>query len=130
MRKLRFVIALAILLLLASVLSCGSYHGQLKSITIAPAIAAGQAQFTATGTYSDGRKVHPLAVLWSEGNPWVKSDMLPEGIIVNENGMASCNPVVGTFTVEATAPIDSRVPVSQLEVITPQVRGTAQLTCP
>lgn len=131
MRKLRFVLSRGLLLLaVASVFSCASGHRQLKSISVSPAVAAGQTQFTATGIYSDGSKVSTLAVLWSEGNPWVRNETLPEGIAVSSSGMASCNPVVGTFAVEATAPVDPHIPVSQMDLVTPQVHGTAQLTCP
>jgi len=113
MRILRFVLHFALLLLfVSSVLSCGSTHGQLRSITITPASAAGVAQFTAIGAYSDGSKVSPLTVLWSEGNPWVTNDLVPEEIVITADGMASCNPVVGTFMVEATAPADPRIPIS------------------
>lgn len=131
MCKLRFVFSCGLLLLVVvSVLSCGASHGQLRSISISPAAASGQAQFTATGTYSDGSKVSSLPVLWSEGNPWVSSDIGPVGTVVTQSGLASCNPVVGTFTVVATAPVDPHIPVSQMDLTTPQVHGTARLTCP
>ena len=71
MCKLRFVLFCSlILLVVVPVLSCGTNHGPLKSISISPAVATGQSQFTATGTYSDGSIVSPIVVLWSEGNPW------------------------------------------------------------
>ena len=130
MFKVRFLLACTLLVVAALNLSCAANHKQLKSITISPTTAAGQALFTATGTYSDGSKVTPLPVLWSEGNPWVTSEVVPEGIAVMGNGMASCNPVVGTFTVQGTAPVDPRMPVSQMTPMTPQVHGTARLTCP
>jgi len=131
MRILRFVLHFALVLLfVSSVLSCGNTHGQLRSITVTPASAAGQAQFTASGAYSDGSKISPLPVLWSEGNPWVTNDLVPEEYVITESGMASCNPVVGTFTVEATAPADPRIPISQMTITTPQVHGTARITCP
>ncbi|MFZ0862557.1 MAG: hypothetical protein WCA27_07210 [Candidatus Sulfotelmatobacter sp.] len=131
MRKLLLLLSCGSLLLsVMSVLSCGTSHGQLKSISISPAAATGQAKFTATGAYSDGSNVSSLAVLWSEGNPWVMSDVVPEGITVSPSGVASCNPVVGTFTVEATAPVDPHIPVSQMDLTTPQVHGTARLICP
>ena len=130
MRKLRLLSSLVLLFLFVPVLSCASNHGQLKSITISPATATGQSQVIASGSYSDGTSVSPLPVLWSEGNPWVKNEVAPEGISVSASGMASCNPVVGTFTVEATAPVDPHIPVSQMDMMTRQVHGTAQLTCP
>ena len=83
MCKLRFVLSCGpLLLVVVSILSCGANHGQLKSISIGPAAAFGQVQFTATGTYSDGSKVSSLPVLWSAGNPWVSSDVAPVGIVV------------------------------------------------
>jgi hypothetical protein len=131
MCKLRLLLlSVSLLASVAFVLSCGTGHGQIKSISVTPAAANGQAQFTAIGTYSDGSKVSSLPVLWSEGNPWLMSDLVPQGIVVSSSGMASCNPVAGTFTVEATAPVDPHIPVSQMDMTTPQVHGTARLTCP
>lgn len=107
MCKLRFVLSCSpLLLVVVSILSCGANYGQLKSISIGPAAALGQVQFTATGTYSDGSKVSSLPVLWSEGNPWVSSDSRASRHCGAQSGLASCNPVVGTFAVVATAPVD------------------------
>jgi len=113
--------------------ACGANHipnGQLQSVTISPASASGQAEFTATGFYSDGSKVKPLPALWSDNNPWVGNNILPK-INVGANGRISCGSApAGPYTIEATAPVDPHVPVSQLGPNTPQVHGTAQLTCP
>ena len=130
MCKLRFVLLFLLIFVTASGVSCGTSHGQLKSINISPGVAAGQAQFTATGTYADGHQVRPLDVFWSEGNPWVQNDTAPQELVVSQTGMASCNPLVGTFTIEATAPVNPYVPLSQMDMMTPQVHGTAQITCP
>jgi len=131
MYKLGLLLLGSLLLLSTiSVLCCGSGHGELKGITVSPPTAAGQAQFTATGVYSDGTKVSQLPVLWSQGNPWVMSDLATEGIVVSSSGMASCEPVVGTFMVQATAPVDPHIPVSQMVLTTQQVHGTARLSCP
>jgi hypothetical protein len=132
MRNLRFLCCCSVFLLIAFfVLACGSsnvFNSTLKSITVTPATAGEQAQFTATGTYANGRTVSPLSALWTEGNPWVSSLIFPPGITVDATGFASCNRA-GTYTVEATAPADPHVPLSQLGPTTPQVSGMAQLSC-
>lgn len=126
-------IALLLMVAAASVLGCGSSR-RLKSITITPASAdaqnfpGGQVQFTASGTYSDGSKVNPLSVVWSGGQPWSK---MPWIIQLNSDGLASCgNAQSGTYSVFATAPLDVNVPLSQMNMSTPQLSTTAQLTCP
>jgi hypothetical protein len=135
MRNLRFLLSCSLFFLIAIfVLSCGSsnpFQSTLKSINVTPATANGQALFTATGIYADGRKVSPLIALWSAGNPWVQSDSLIVTIVVDaRSGWASCATIPGKFTVEATAPVDPRLPLSQMGASTPQVSGMAQLSCP
>lgn len=133
MRNLRFLFPCSLFLLIAFfVLACGSsnmFQSTLKSISVTPSTANDQAQFTATGTYADGRKVSPLTALWSEGSPWVSSLIAPPGITVDATGFASCNRT-GTYTVEATAPADPHVPLAQIGPTTPQVSGMAQIICP
>jgi hypothetical protein len=133
MNTLRSLLAWTIVLLVASVLvACGSHmpNGQLQSISISPSSASVQAQFTATGFYSDGSKVKPLLALWSDNNPWVGNDILPK-ISVGANGLVSCGEVMsGAYTIEATAPSDPHIPIFQLGPNTEQVHGTAQLSCP
>ena len=125
-----------LLVVALSMLGCGSgksTHGQLQSISVAPAtadaqnFANGQVQFTATGTYTDGSKVSPLTALWSQGSPWIKT---VDGIGLDSQGVASCLGAPGTYPVGATAPVDPHMPLSQMTMTTPQVSGTAQLTCP
>lgn len=128
---LSFVVFL--LVAAASVLGCGSSR-RLKSITITPANAdaqnypGGQVQFTASGTYTDGSKVNPLGVVWWGGQPWTK---MPWIIQLDSNGLASCGSAQpGTYSVLATAPLDPNVPLTQMNMSTPQLSATAQLTCP
>jgi len=129
MRKLWFLFPCSVLLLIAfSMLACGSSN-RLQSIRISPATASSHAQFTATGTYADGSKVVPLDALWSQNSPWVKNQ-IADKISVDANGMASCLTAAGTFSIQATAPVDPHVPLSQMGPTTLQVYGTAQLTCP
>jgi hypothetical protein len=131
MRKVLLFLPRSILLLsIVILLSCGSSNRELQSISVSPAAANGQAQFVATGTYTDGSKVSPLTALWSPGNPWVMSQLVPAAISVDAHGIASCLTRSGTFTIDATAPVNPQIPVSQMGPTTPQVSGTAQITCP
>lgn len=134
MRKLYVSLAAFLLVVTAtSVVACGNTR-KLKSITIDPASAdarnfpTGQIQFTASGTYTDGSKINPLSVVWSGGQPWT---LMPWIIQLDSNGLASCgNAQAGTYSVFATAPLDTSFPVSQMNMSTPQLTATAQLTCP
>lgn len=132
MRKLRFLLPWTVVLLVACMMvACGTSHGPLlQSVTISPATASGQAQFTATGFYSNGSKVTPLPVLWFPVQPWYVPPMNPVNHgSVDETGKAVCG-VTGSFSVFATAPVDPHFPLSQMTPTTPQVSGMAQLTCP
>jgi hypothetical protein len=130
MRKLWFLFPCSVVLLIAfSMLACGSgSSNQLQSVSVSPATASGQAQFTATGTYSNGSKVAPLTALWSQNSPW--SQGVANEFSLDTNGKASCLALAGTFMIQATAPVDPHEPLSQMGPTTPQVYGTAQLTCP
>jgi len=135
MRKLRFLLPWTVVLLVACVLvACGISHGpsvRLQSVTISPATASSQGQFTATGFYSDGSKVTPLPALWFPIQPWYVPPMNPvRQMEVDETGSAVCGAVPGTFAVVATAPVDPHLPLSKMDPNTPQVSGAAQLTCP
>jgi len=125
---------LAPLLLAILLISCGSNSNKLQSISVTPAnadakdYANGQVQFTASGMYSNGKQVKPLSVLWSAGPPWL---MEPWAIEVNSDGTASCvSAPAGTYSVWAGAPTNADTPLSGMNQSTPQVSGTALLTCP
>ena len=123
----------AILLVACLLVACGTTHmpnGELQSISISPSTARSQAQFTAKGSFSDGTRVSPLPALWSPGNPWVQPMSEIVTITVDANGKAACASIAGTFTIEATAPVDPHFALSQMGPMTPQISGMAQLTCP
>lgn len=131
MRKLWFVSScFAILMIVVPLLACGGgANKRLRSIVVSPTTAIGQAQFVATGVYTDGSKLSPLPVLWSEHNPWSMISVADE-IGVRSDGKVSCMSAAGTFPVTASAPIDPLVPISKMGPTTPQVSGSATITCP
>jgi hypothetical protein len=110
---------------------------QLQSITVTPASATAQSmannqvQFSAMGHFNMNPMSGTPQVLWSIGNPFAASSMpAPQGVTINANGMALCTTFVGTVTVQATAPMDPNMPLSQMSMMTSNVAGMAQLTCP
>jgi len=117
-------------LVAAALLACGSSRRQLQSITLNPATAHGQAQFTATGFYSDGSTVTPLPAKWFTIMPWYKELNFVQFFDLDDTGKASCNGNAGTFDVVASAPVDPHVPLSQMTPTSAQVSGRAHLTCP
>ena len=133
-----FLSCLPLLLVPIIMLSCGSNHRQLQSLTISPATADaqnfpnGQVQFTATATYGDGTRVTAAAALWTPGPPWALTAQIPwPALTLDGTGLASCGSAgPGTYMIYATAPVDPHFPVSKLTMNTPQMSGTAQLTCP
>lgn len=128
-----FLSSLVLLSIALALVSCGNSN-KLQSMSLTPATADakdyanGQVQFTATGTYTNGSQVKPLAVLWSPGPPWTISVW---AIQLDSTGVASCGIApAGTYPVWAGAPIDPHTPVSRLNQATPMVSATAHLTCP
>ena len=135
MRRQRFFLFYASLLLLClSLLACGSGVSQLESISINPATAtaqdstSGTVQFTATGTYADGRTVSPLPVFWGFQPPWQETPV-PGGVNINSNGLAQCTTFKGTIPIVALAPKNPDMPLSAMTMSTPLVGATAKLTC-
>ncbi|MGZ4831154.1 MAG: hypothetical protein ACXV78_16055, partial [Candidatus Angelobacter sp.] len=68
-------------------------------------------------------------VRWSLGSPF-STQPVPAGVSIDMNGLAQCSGFMGTIMVEATSPMDSTMPVSQMTMNTMNVTGMAQLTCP
>lgn len=113
---------------------------QLQSLTVTPASAdarnfpSGQVQFTAMGTFN----MAPMTVMsppvrWSIGNPFAAQPMsagMSPAASVDANGLAQCNGFAGIATIQATAPADPSMPLSQMGMMTRTVAGMAQLTCP
>jgi len=115
-------------------LSC-TLPARLESISISPATASaqnsnqGEVQFVATGTYSDGRVVTPLTVLWGFHAPWIE---IPDHIgisIDSSSGLARCDGYKGTEPVVAIAPTDPSFSLNRMNVGTSIVSATARLTC-
>lgn len=135
MRKQKvFLFDAPLLLLGLSVLACGCGVSQLESISISPDTAtaqdsaSGKVQFTATGTYTDGRTVSPLTAFWGFHAPWIEIPD-PGGVSVDSNGLAQCTTFKGTIPIVAIAPKNPGTPLSAMTMTTPLVSATAHLTC-
>jgi hypothetical protein len=63
------------------------------------------------------------------GNPF-STQPVPAGVSINQNGLAQCSGFIGMITVEATAPMDPNMPLSQMSMNSMNASGMAQLTCP
>jgi hypothetical protein len=137
------LLCLLVLFLLSGMIACSGgmmsmmAGRQLQSITVTPASATAQSmsnnqvQFSAMGHFNMNPMTGTPQVLWSIGNPFSTSSMpAPEGVSINANGLAQCTTFVGTVTIQATAPIDPNMPLSQMSMMTSNVAGMAQLTCP
>jgi hypothetical protein len=121
----------------------------MQSLMVTPAAADaqkspnGQVQFTATGTFSMApMTVMSPPVLWSVGNPsFMAATPTPmsnmstavaaaTGPSIDSNGLAQCNGFNGMVTIEATAPADPSISISQMSQMTRNVTGMAKLSCP
>lgn len=124
-----FGIGAALSLALACV-SCGS-SSQLQSINITPAQTVGPAsvQLVATGIYSDGRTVSPLAVTWTNYNPAQgPPPSLPAGWpTISSNGLAQCGMIPAMATFWGSVLVN---PSPGEGVHSTLISGTAQLNCP
>jgi hypothetical protein len=136
--KALFAPLLAIAFLLTA--SCGgnsmmmSSTRQMQSITVTPMTADpmssnGMVQFSAMGNFNMAPMSANVAVRWSLGNPF-SAQPTPMGVSINQNGLAQCSGFMGTVTVEATAPMDPNMPLTQMNMNSMNVTGMAQLTCP
>ena len=139
MRSLGPHIFFFLLILAAAItLACGSgsspvnsHVGLLESVTLTPATAAGQAQFTATGYYSEPPSpVSPLKVTWGA----CYQNASTTEVSVSNSGFAQCaDGASGTYTVWGYAMSGAGACPA---IVTAcggggcQVTGTAQLTCP
>jgi hypothetical protein len=130
----------AIAAILLMIVSCGGNSmmtmsaRQLQSITVSPTSAdaknsGGMVQFTATGNFNMDPMTAMTPVRWSIGNPF-SAQPVPAGVSVDMNGLAQCSGFNGMVTIEATAPMDPNMPLSKMTMMTMNVSGMAQLTCP
>lgn len=136
-KSLLVLLAAAAFLLIAS---CGgnsmmmSSTRQMQSITVSPMTADpmssnGMVQFSAMGNFNMAPMSASVPVRWSLGNPF-STQPAPMGVSISASGLAQCSGFMGTVTVEATAPMDPNIPVSQMTMNSMNVTGMAQLTCP
>jgi len=121
MRRLALAILVPSPLLLISlgILNCGTGPVLLQSVEVKPAfmVANGSpVQFTATGKYSNGTTVTPLAALWS----------IPSPALIDQNGLASCNGALGNMGAAAEAPMDPRKALRD----TVGIVGVGTMNCP
>lgn len=124
---------LSLIIIAAITLACGSSGARtLQSITITPATAEGQAQFTATGYYNhQPSPVTPLAATWGaclQGEP-------TSGVSVSSNGLAQCSSgASGAYTIFAFENVASGATCNVVPACGPSPCGTilntATLTCP
>ena len=136
-------------LLLLAITGCGGTSmmnstRQLQSLMVTPSAADAQnfpgakVQFMATGTFSMApMTVTSPPVLWSVGSPSFMSPTpmpmsmaMSTGPSKDANGVAQCNGFTGITTIEATAPADPNMPITQMNAMMRTVSGMGQLTCP
>jgi hypothetical protein len=107
---------------------------QMQSITVTPMSADpmasdGMVQFTAMGNFNMSPMSANVPVRWSLGSPF-STQPAPMGVSISASGLAQCSGFMGMITVEATAPMDPNMPLSQMSMNSMNVTGMAQLTCP
>lgn len=123
--------------------SCGAENGKLESIRInrQPGAAA---QFTATGIYSSGRQVTPLAVSWMTWDYATFVANQPNYRLTSSPYVPQCSGSGTGWTLAAFRPIDPSAPASgpiPASVLQDLVSGkastesgfvatTLQVTCP
>jgi hypothetical protein len=135
----------ALLVLMAAITflmtaSCGggsmmmASNRQMQSIMVTPmsadAMAShGMVQFSAMGNFNMAPMSASVPVRWSLGNPF-STQPPPAGVSISPTGLAQCSGFMGMITVQATAPMDPNMPLSQMSMSSMNVTGMAQLTCP
>jgi hypothetical protein len=117
----------------------------MQSLMVTPSSAdaqnspGGKVQFTATATFTmPPTTVKSPQVLWSIGTssamapPMMGMSMsaMSPSPTIDTNGVAQCNGFTGIAAVQAAAPADPNVPISQMNGMMGTVIGMAQLTCP
>jgi hypothetical protein len=62
--------------------------------------------------------------------PMSDKQSMTTGASIDANGVAQCNGFTGIVTIQATAPSNPGMPLSQMTTMTMNVIGQAQMTCP
>ena len=123
----RFGSAFSVTMLLLISAGCGSSSSrQLQSMNISPTTASGQAQFVATGHYTQAPlSMSPLPAFWAIYLPGGET-----GATITQDGVAQCEPGASkTFSVLAYAPADPTAPI-KIPLTGKLVLGMAVLNCP
>jgi hypothetical protein len=108
---------------------------QLTALTVSPSSAtvqngtSKQVQFTANGSYNMAPMTGMPQVMWSIGMPFASAPV-PAGVTISSSGLAQCTTFTGTVMISATAPMNPMMSMSQMSMMTQNVTGNAQLTCP
>lgn len=128
--KLRALQVLCICGAVTGWIACGAGHPTITKITVTPTTSTApvspptDVQFTATATFTNNNS-RDLTV--ADGLTWSSSNSAVASI--NDTGSATCK-VVGQVTITATAPADLTLTVNNgINNTSPNVTGTAQLTC-
>jgi hypothetical protein len=124
---------LLLLVVAAVMLACGTSKHTLQGITISPATAEGQAQFTATAYYSSAPSpVKPAAATWGV----CAQPLQPTSeVSISGNGLAQCTTgASGTFTIFAFEDLGTGATCNVVAACGPSpcgtISSTAKLTCP
>jgi hypothetical protein len=119
MRSLKAGIVIVVALVMAALgfMSCSSNSAKLVSITVTPTdpVYVSGAQFTATGTFSDGLILNYTSeVIWSSSNPAVATVGMTAGTAGYVTVLSE-----GTTTITAVEPYNNFTSSSLLTVVTP-----------
>lgn len=114
-------------------LACGASQHTLKAISISPATAEGQAQFTATGYY--GSAPSPVASLPATWGACTQAWQPTSDVSVSSSGQAHCSAgASGTYTVFAFEDVSGGATCNVVAACGPApcgtIANTAKLTCP
>lgn len=111
-------------------IACGAGHPTITKITVAPQTGTApispptDVQYTATATFTNNTN-RELTV--ADGLTWSTSNN--SIATISDNGSATCV-AVGQVTITAQAPADLNLTVNNgINNTSPNVTGTAQLTC-
>lgn len=135
MRKFAPQISFFLVLVAATItLACGSSPHTLKAISISPATAEGQAQFTAIAYYtSSPSPVKPAVATWGACAQGTQGWQPTSDISISSTGSAKCSTgASGTFIVFAYGSNGGATCNVEMQCGPPcgSISNTAQLTCP
>ena|SRR5215469_6182844 len=132
-------------LVLIFLISCGGGSTPiLQSISISPPSPSGSAQFVATGTFSNGKKVTPLPVSWFIVEVPAIDPAPAYNLTASPYAQSCASGMNGSFLVTAFAPQNPNAPTSgsmpenvwadmikaSVESESGFVGGSAHLNCP